>query len=93
MTDTVKGLQAELTYKREALYGILYALRDAPQLPSPFILSVLGDTAGKYPKDWERGKQLQRKHGLDAIPPRTECEVGAGLWDRIRKGLTSEEQS
>jgi hypothetical protein len=85
-TLSVDELRRELRYYLDAHYGILHALRDSPQFPSPFVLMHLG-TAGTYPGDWQRGKELQREHGLDVIPPKTECEIGAGLWDRIRRAL------
>lgn len=62
--------------------SICYALRDQPKLPEPRVLSHL-NRAAKFPEDWERGKQMQRKLGLDAIPPNTECEMGAGWWNRV----------
>ena len=34
-----------------------------------------------------RGKELQRIHGLDAIPPKCEYECAAGLWDLIKSGI------
>jgi|GEM_PF-4670404 len=89
---SVEELRRELTHALEVKYGVLFALRDAPELPDPFVLLHLG-TVGKWPEDSERGKALQREHGLDAIPPKSECEVGAGLWSRIRCGLVNEEQS
>ena len=87
---SVEDLRRELTHALEVKYGLLFALRDAPEMPSPFVLLHLG-TVGKWPEDSNRGKELQRQHGSAVIPYKTECEVGAGLWSRIRRGLTSEE--
>lgn len=85
-TLSVEELRRELHYYKDAYYGVLRALRDLPEMPPPFVLLHL-NTAAKYPEDWERGKRLQREYGLDAIPPKSECEKGAGLWDRIRSGM------
>lgn len=81
-------LRRELEHSLEVQYGVLYALRDAPELPNGFVLKHLG-TVAKYPDDFDRGKMMQREHGLDAVPPKHECEGGAGMWERIRRGLTA----
>ena len=86
-TLSIAELRSELRHSLDVQYGILHALRDMPQFPPPFVLVHLG-SAAKYPEDWQRGKELQREHGLDVIPPKTECELGAGLWDRIRSAAT-----
>lgn len=83
---SLEELRRELKYSLEVQYGILFALRDNPLIPSPFILLHLG-TAAKWPEDSKTGKELQRKLGSEAIPYKSECECGAGLWTRIRKGL------
>lgn len=86
MSLSVEELRSELEHSLEVQYGILHALRDAPEMPPPFVLLQLG-TAAKWPDDSNRGKTLQRKLGLEVIPPKSECECGAGLWSRIRSGL------
>ena len=83
---SVAELRSELNYYLDAYYGILFALRDVPQFPPPFVLMHLG-TVARYPEDFNRGKELQCNLGLDIIPPKHECEGGAGLWERIRQGL------
>lgn len=83
---SVEQLRSELKHALEVKYGVLFALRDIPEMPSPFVLLHLG-TVAKWPNDNERGKELRRKFGLSIIPPKSECEGGAGLWDRIRQGL------
>ena len=83
---SVEELRRELEHSLDVQYGVLHALRDLPEFPSPFVLMHLS-SAGKYPEDSNRGKALQRIHGLDVIPPKQECEQGAGLWERIRSGL------
>ncbi len=65
-------------------YDLLDALRDLPDLPSHSVLSALGH-AGKFPGDWDLGKRIQRERGLSAVPPVTECEIGAGFWRRVVK--------
>ena len=85
-TLSVAELRRELRHSLDVQYGILHALRDVPQFPPPFVLVHLG-SAAKYPEDWRRGKELQMEHGLDVIPPKTECELGAGLWERIRSAM------
>lgn len=87
-TLSVEQLRSELRYYLDAHYGILCALRDAPEMPPPFVLLHLS-TASKWPEDSNRGKELQRKLGLGVIPPKSECECGAGVWDRIRAGLVA----
>ena len=62
------------------------ALRDPPEMVDPWLLPFLS-RGSKWPNDNRLGKLLQREMGLDAIPPKSECECGAGVWYRIRQGL------
>lgn len=62
------------------------ALANWPKLPPKPVLRNLGGHMSQWPEDWERGKVMQREFGLDLIPPKTEYECGAGLWDRITNG-------
>lgn len=82
----IGDLRIEAKYALEVKYGLLNALRDLPEFPEPFVLIHLAQAA-KYPDDFNLGKELQRTHGLNVIPPKHECEGGAGLWRRIRNGL------
>lgn len=82
-TYTLEACRREFRYYCDLSYGLLHALRDLPEMPNAFILMHLG-SAAKYPEDWNKGKELQNKLGLDTIPPKTECEMGAGLWFRLR---------
>ena len=66
---------------------LVKALRELPEVPHWRVQRVLG-RAAKFPEDGNIGKRLQNEHGLDAIAPKTEYEMGAGLWWRIREGLT-----
>ena len=70
-------------------FELIRALKEWPKLPPPNVLKWLS-SAGTWPDDWERGKIMQRELGLDAIPPKTECEQGAGFWDRITGGAWKE---
>ena len=63
---------------------LIHALRRPEDLPPPHILELL---PGNFGKDWERGKAMQWKHGLDKIPAKCECEIGAGYWDRVIKPM------
>lgn len=46
----------------------------------------------REPDMFALGKALQRKHGIDAIPPKTERECAAGLWSIIRAALIAAKQ-
>lgn len=65
------------------------AKREWPLMPSGLVLKLLG-TKGKFPEDWETGKSIQRelysRENPYRIPFKTECEMGAGFWDRLTKG-------
>lgn len=66
-------------------FALLRAFKNWPAMPGPVALKILG-SAGTFPDDGNRGKVLQRELGLDVIPPKVECEMGAGFWDRITAG-------
>lgn len=72
----------------ERYYELLHALRDLPEVPSPFVLNMLG-SIGTFPEDYNEGKRIQRERGLEVVPPRTECEIGAGWWHRMIKPVAS----
>ncbi len=79
---SLEELRREYRYFVDNFYALLHALRDQPELPPPFVLLHLG-TIGKWPADYEAGKKVQQERGLDAVPPKTECEIGAGVWTRL----------
>lgn len=84
---TPEQLRRELIDELEFTFGLMAALRDLPEMPPPFILHRLDEGA-----TWEHhslGKQLQRTHSIDVIPPVSECEGGAGLWSIIRAALVA----
>jgi len=87
---SIEELRKELRYALDVQYGILNAIRDIPEMPPPFVLLHLGSSASKYPEDKDKGKELQRKYGLEIIPPKSECEWGAGVWYRMLNGLKRE---
>lgn len=67
----------------QEFFALRDALRDWPKLPPGYVLKWLHF---QFPEDWERGVGMQRELGLSVIPPKTECEGGAGMWDRITGG-------
>jgi hypothetical protein len=75
---------SEDTYERDRYYELLWALRDLPEVPPPMVLISLG-TIGTFPDDYNEGKRIQRERGLEIVPPKTECEIGAGFWHRVIK--------
>ncbi len=90
-TLTIEQLRREVRRCWDTERELHEALRAAPELPSPRLLDFLSSGAS-WPGDWEQGNQMQRDAGLDAIPPVSECERGAGLWFRIRRGLLGHEE-
>ncbi|CTQ45715.1 hypothetical protein [Roseibium aggregatum] len=73
-------------------YDLLGSLKEWPKLPPPWVLKELGSCA-IYPDDHARGKMLQRELHHSVIPYKSECEGGAGFWDRITNGAWREHQT
>ncbi len=73
-------------------FKLIRALKDWPRLPPPDVLKWLS-SAGTWPDDRNRGAAMQRELGLDIIPPKSECEQGAGFWDRITGGKWADEHN
>jgi hypothetical protein len=88
-TLTLEELRREVRECWDREQALAVAIRDAAEMPAPWILLYLS-RAAKWPEDNDLGKTLQRKMGLDVIPPKSECEGGAGVWHRLRKGLLAE---
>jgi hypothetical protein len=88
-TLTIEQLRREVRECWDLQMDIAHALRDVPEVPPPWVLMFLS-RAAKWPEDNSLGKLMQRKHRLEAIPPKSECEGGAGVWYRIRQGLLAE---
>lgn len=84
---SVDQLRRELTLALEQIYGFSRALKDLPEIPSHIVLYMLTSPAmGMHGTQLgDRGKELQREHGLDAIPPKCEYEYAAGLWELLTK--------
>ncbi|MGR3525044.1 MAG: hypothetical protein ACU0CT_03480 [Paracoccaceae bacterium] len=80
---TLEECHAMIDRLRERLRAIKKGLT-SKEIPEPYILMELGHYA-EWPADWERGKALQRDLGSEAIPYKTECESGAGLWARLNR--------
>lgn len=79
--------------------GLLYeiklseAIRRLPEVPDLDVLWLLAMAAAAVPRHIkDRGKELQRVHGLEAIPPKAELEWAAGLWSVIRAALLKEKE-
>ena len=85
-TLSIEELRREVRQCWDREHELAKAIRDAVEMPPPWILLLLNRGA-HWPEDNHLGKLLQRKLGLDAIPPKSECESGAGVWYRIRQGL------
>jgi hypothetical protein len=83
---SIEQLRCEVRELWDLQQDIVSALRDLPEVPPPWVLMFLS-RANKWPEDNNLGKLMQRKYGLDLIPPKSECESGAGVWYRIRQGL------
>lgn len=86
-TLSLEELRREIRFEWNQKHALIKALRDLPEVP-PVIVQRLLSSAAKWPDDNNIGKRLQREHGSEAIPYKSEYESGAGLWHRIRRGLT-----
>lgn len=83
-------LRGQLAWELEQKNALIDAFRDLPDvppIPAQHLLFWLSDGG----RDWARGKELQRKHGYQMIPPKYECEAGAGLWSLLREALKKRE--
>lgn len=73
----------------EAVTDMSSELRTAfgkwPAFPNQKALGALGHF-GDGGADLRRGKELQEELGVYLIPMQCNCEIGAGLWDRITNG-------
>lgn len=83
-TEAALGLNEDGRFARDHM-ELLEALRAWPQLPSPSVLHTLS-FCGTFPDDHKRGLQVRAVVGHVRVPFVTECEIGAGLWDRITDG-------
>ncbi len=83
---TIEELRREVRECWDREHAIIAALNDLPEMAPPWVL-LFFSRASQWPADSNLGKMLQRKLGLGAIPPKSECETGAGVWYRIRQGM------
>lgn len=88
-TLSIEELRREVRECWDLKMALADAIRDVPEMPPPWVLLFLS-RGSTWPEDNNLGKLLQRKLKLDAIPPKSECESGAGVWYRIRQGLLRE---
>ena len=78
--DTEKlAREIERNVKAKLRLAFRKALADLPEIAPKEIASILSSVHMRDEFIIE-GKRLQRKHGLDAVPPRVEQECGAGAW-------------
>ena len=70
-------------YYTDLYFAVRRAFQEWPAMPPPYVLKHL---PGTFPEDGNRGKAIQREFGSDLVPYKTECEIGAGFWDRITNG-------
>ena len=80
---SVVDLRIQLAYALDLNNAFVMTFRKYPAMPPP---SILKHIVGTFPDDWERGKVIQRAMPLGFVPFKTECEIGAGMWDRITNG-------
>lgn len=85
-TLSIEELRAEVRMCWDRELALAHAIRDIPEMPSPFVLLFLS-RGSHWPEDSDLGKMLQRKLGIGKVPPKSECETGAGVWYRLRQGL------
>lgn len=83
---TLEELRREVRRGWDIQNGLAKALRDLPEMPPPLVLAFLS-RAAQFAADYPVGKRLQLESRDLDIPFNTECEMGAGLWFRLRRGL------
>lgn len=72
------------------------AFATLPEVPSLPVLCLLSESTADLSSNipiWEKGKALQRMHGFEMIPPRSELESAAGLWFFIRQSILDAKSS
>lgn len=88
-TLSAAQLRSEVRNAWDMSLALNMALLDLPAVPPVTALRALTHAAMnlREPDVMKLGKQLQREHGLDVVPPKTEYECAAGLWSIIRAGI------
>lgn len=89
---TPEQLRKSLRRAWEGQFAFAHALQHLPEIPTVEALRFIVDlpSVGTFPDDWNKGKELQRTHGYGVVPTKTEYEIAAGFWFRLRKGLLGE---
>ena len=82
-------MMTDAEYWRRMFFDLIHMLRDPGEMPPAAILKYL---PGKFPEDYNRGKEMQAEisdhnERWKKIPYKTECEIGAGYWQRTIKPL------
>jgi hypothetical protein len=81
-------LRREVANAWEEKFALRDAFKELPEVPSVEALRFLSELAD-FSRDWSRGKTMQRTAERGVVPPKTEYEMGAGLWGLIRDALVS----
>ena len=84
-TLSIEDLRRELRRAWDEKLALRNALRALPEVPPPLVMKALS-SAATFPTDWEIGKKMQREFP-GSVPWKTEYQMGAGLYSRIREGL------
>lgn len=87
---SIEELRREVRWLWDSQRMLMSAIRDKADMPPPRVLKDLS-SAAKWPDDKDIGRMLQRKYGIEIIPPVSECENGAGVWSRMLAGLNDNE--
>jgi len=84
--DTAK---ARLKALENGLDELGRALTELPEVPNIDVLILLSSPAMNTQgvNFGGIGKELQSKHGIEAVPPNCEVENAAGLWKVIRDAV------
>ena len=93
-TLTVDELRREVRNCWDAELELRKAIVDMPEVPHWRVLYLLSSGAmNKF--DWRYynlGNELQKKHGWELVPTKTEYEFAAGLWSVWRNAMIAFEE-
>ena len=96
-TSAIPTEQAkDIAMRLRGTSDFLKALEEEPEVPSIYVLHMLRSIGmgNETPYDvYAIGKWLQKKHGHDAVPHKTELECAAGTWWVMRQALRGEDVS
>lgn len=82
--DYLEEMKNAEAYSRRLMIALRRSFKKWPAMPDPVALKLLPHADSS--DDGVRGKSIQREFGLTLVPPVSECEWGAGFWDRITNG-------